>query len=78
MLDRYGLQIPDVYPLSKVAPLFFAAITMYTLVMRHNMNQSGKSLGIIGLGGLDHVAVKFGKAFVLKLTFFSTTESKRK
>ncbi|GJN16477.1 hypothetical protein PR202_gb03469 [Eleusine coracana subsp. coracana] len=30
------------------------------------MNQPGKSLGVIGLGGLGHMAVKFGKAFGLK------------
>jgi cinnamyl-alcohol dehydrogenase len=45
--------------------------------MRHNMNQPGKSLGVIGLGGLGHMAVKFGKAFGLKVTIFSTRESKR-
>jgi cinnamyl-alcohol dehydrogenase len=41
------------------------------------MNQPGKSLGVIGLGGLGHMAVKFGKAFGLKVTVFSTSESKR-
>ena len=46
-------------------------------MMRHNMNQPGKSLGVIGLGGLGHMAVKFGKAFGLKVTVFSTSESKR-
>jgi len=46
-------------------------------MMRHNMNQPGKSLGVIGLGGLGHMAVKFGKAFGLKVTVLSTSESKR-
>ncbi|XP_027169678.1 putative cinnamyl alcohol dehydrogenase 4 [Coffea eugenioides] len=41
--------------------------------MRHNMNQPGKSLGVIGLGGLGHLAVKFGKAFGLKVTVWSTS-----
>lgn len=42
------------------------------------MNQQpGKSLGIVGLGGLGHLAVKFGKAFGLKVTVFSTSISKR-
>jgi D-arabinose 1-dehydrogenase-like Zn-dependent alcohol dehydrogenase len=41
------------------------------------MNQPGKSLGVIGLGGLGHMAVKFGKAFGLKVTVLSTSESKR-
>lgn len=46
-------------------------------MMRHNMKQPGKSLGVIGLGGLGHLAVKFGKAFGLKVTVFSTSTSKR-
>ncbi|RWW08270.1 hypothetical protein GW17_00028303 [Ensete ventricosum] len=46
-------------------------------MMRHRMNQPGKSLGVIGLGGLGHMAVKFGKAFGLKVTVFSTSESKK-
>jgi cinnamyl-alcohol dehydrogenase len=47
-------------------------------MMKHNMNQPGKSLGVVGLGGLGHMAVKFGKAFGLKATVISTSESKRK
>lgn len=54
-----------------------AGITVYTPMVRHNMNQPGKSLGVIGLGGLGHLAVKFGKAFGLKVTVFSTSISKR-
>ena len=46
-------------------------------MMRHRMNQPGKSLGVIGLGGLGHLAVKFGKAFGLQVTVFSTSVSKR-
>ena len=42
------------------------------------MNQQpGKSLGVIGLGGLGHMAVKFGKAFGLNVTIFSTSLSKK-
>lgn len=41
------------------------------------MNQPGKSLGVVGLGGLGHMAVKFGKEFGLNVTVFSTSESKR-
>ncbi|KAG8095369.1 hypothetical protein GUJ93_ZPchr0012g19100 [Zizania palustris] len=75
--ERYCFKIPDGYPLAKAAPLLCAGITVYTPMMRHNMNQPGKSLGVIGLGGLGHMAVKFGKAFGLKVTVFSTSESKR-
>ncbi|CAK7357519.1 unnamed protein product [Dovyalis caffra] len=40
-------------------------------MVRHKMNQPGKSLGVIDLGGLGHMAVKFGKAFGLKVTAYS-------
>lgn len=45
-------------------------------MIRHKMNQPGKTLGVIGLGGLGHMAVKFGKAFGLHVTVFSTSASK--
>ncbi|XP_051119406.1 probable cinnamyl alcohol dehydrogenase 1 [Andrographis paniculata] len=76
--QRYCYRIPENYPLELAAPLLCAGITVYTPMLRHNMNQhSGKSLGVIGLGGLGHLAVKFGKAFGLKVTVFSTSVSKR-
>nr|GLL27445.1 probable cinnamyl alcohol dehydrogenase 1 [Ipomoea trifida] len=75
--QRYCYKIPENYPLASAAPLLCAGITVYTPMMRHNMNQPGKSLGVIGLGGLGHLAVKFAKAFGLKVTVFSTSISKK-
>ncbi|XP_041022143.1 probable cinnamyl alcohol dehydrogenase 1 [Juglans microcarpa x Juglans regia] len=75
--ERYCYKIPDNYPLASAAPLFCAGITVYAPMMRYKMNQPGKSLGVIGLGGLGHMAVKFGKAFGLNVTVFSTSISKR-
>ncbi|KAI3453374.1 hypothetical protein Pfo_010037 [Paulownia fortunei] len=75
--QRYCFRIPENYPPELAAPLLCAGITVYTPMVRHNMNQPGKSLGVIGLGGLGHLAVKFGKAFGLKVTVFSTSISKR-
>jgi len=75
--ERYCYTIPEDYPLELAAPLLCAGITVYSPMMRHGMNKAGKSLGVIGLGGLGHLAVKFGKAFGLKVTVFSTSESKR-
>nr|CAB3499933.1 unnamed protein product [Digitaria exilis] len=75
--ERYCFKIPVGYTLAKAAPLLCAGITVYAPMVQHNMNQPGKSLGVIGLGGLGHMAVKFGKAFGLKVTVFSTSASKR-
>ncbi|KAL7240167.1 hypothetical protein ACSBR2_005940 [Camellia fascicularis] len=75
--ERYCFRIPNDYPLALAAPLLCAGITVYSPMMRHKMNQPGKSLGVIGLGGLGHLAVKFGKAFGLSITVFSTSISKK-
>ncbi|KAI5340009.1 hypothetical protein L3X38_019283 [Prunus dulcis] len=75
--QRYCFRIPDAYPLASAAPLLCAGITVYSPMMRHKMNQPGKSLGVIGLGGLGHMAVKFGKALGLNVTVFSTSISKK-
>ncbi|CAL9003194.1 unnamed protein product [Prunus brigantina] len=69
--------IPANYPLASAAPLLRAGITVYASMVRHKMNQPGKSLGVIGLGGLGHMAVKFSKAFGLNVTIFSTSISKK-
>ncbi|KAJ6747717.1 ALDEHYDE REDUCTASE [Salix koriyanagi] len=42
---RYCYKIPEGYPLSLAAPLLCAGITVYTPMIRHKMNQPGKSLG---------------------------------
>ncbi|KAJ4956815.1 hypothetical protein NE237_013598 [Protea cynaroides] len=75
--ERYCYRIPANYPLASAAPLLCAGITVYTPMMHHKMNQPGKSLGVVGLGGLGHMAVKFGKAFGLNVTVFSTSISKK-
>ncbi|XP_058010243.1 probable cinnamyl alcohol dehydrogenase 1 isoform X2 [Hevea brasiliensis] len=75
--ERYCFRIPDDYPSALAAPLLCAGITVYNSMMRRGMNQPGKSLGVIGLGGLGHMPVKFGKAFGLKITVFRTSISKK-
>eukprot|EP00252_Welwitschia_mirabilis_P019942 TRINITY_DN4757_c0_g1_i1.p1 TRINITY_DN4757_c0_g1~~TRINITY_DN4757_c0_g1_i1.p1 ORF type:complete len:356 (+),score=60.88 TRINITY_DN4757_c0_g1_i1:451-1518(+) len=74
--QKYCFHIPDNLPSALAAPLLCAGITVYTPMIRHHMNQAGKSLGVVGLGGLGHMAVLFGKAFGLHVTVFSTTASK--
>ena len=71
------MSIPDEFPSASAAPLLCAGITVYSPMVRHKMNQPGKSLGVVGLGGLGHLAVKFGKAFGLNVIVFSTSISKK-
>ncbi|KAJ4759804.1 Cinnamyl alcohol dehydrogenase [Rhynchospora pubera] len=76
--NRYVVRIPESLPLDAAAPLLCAGITVYSPMKHHNMFQAGKKLGVVGLGGLGHVAVKFGKAFGLHVTVISTSPNKEK
>jgi cinnamyl-alcohol dehydrogenase len=58
----YVLRVPENLPLDGAAPLLCAGVTVYSPMMRHGLNAPGKHLGVVGLGGLGHMAVKFGKA----------------
>ncbi|EFJ24981.1 hypothetical protein SELMODRAFT_149351 [Selaginella moellendorffii] len=76
--SRYAFQIPDKLSSSDAAPLLCAGITVYSPMKRYGMiSQTGKHLGVIGLGGLGHMAVKFGKAFGHKVTVLSTSPGKK-
>jgi len=70
------LQIPSNLELSRVAPLLCAGITTYS-PLKHWKVGKGDKVGVVGLGGLGHMAVKFAKAFGAEVTVFTTSESKR-
>ncbi|KAK4429418.1 putative cinnamyl alcohol dehydrogenase 6 [Sesamum alatum] len=61
------------------APLLCAGITVFSPLKDNNLlESSGKRIGVVGLGGLGHIAVKFGKAFGHHVTVISTSPSKEK
>ncbi|KAL9271871.1 putative cinnamyl alcohol dehydrogenase 6 [Drosera capensis] len=73
----YVIHVPENLPMDAVAPLLCAGITVFSPMKDNKMLESpGKKLGVVGLGGLGHVAVKFGKAFKLHVTVISTSASK--
>nr|ABK26008.1 unknown [Picea sitchensis] len=75
---RFVVKIPECLPFDAAAPLLCAGITVYSPMKYFQMTEPGKSLGVVGLGGLGHMAVKFGKAFGLKVTVISTSPQKEK
>ncbi|CAA2966609.1 probable cinnamyl alcohol dehydrogenase 6 [Olea europaea subsp. europaea] len=76
---RYVVRIPENLPMDAAAPLLCAGITVFNPLKDSNLLDSpGKRIGIVGLGGLGHVAVKFGKAFGHHVTIISTSPSKEK
>lgn len=75
--QHFTVKFPDNLPLDKGAPLLCAGITVYTPMKNFGLDEPGKHLGVVGLGGLGHVAVKFAKAFGMKVTVISTSPSKK-
>ncbi|KAE8010484.1 hypothetical protein FH972_006852 [Carpinus fangiana] len=75
--ERYIVLFPENMPLDAGAPLLCAGITVYSPLKYFGFAEPGKHIGIVGLGGLGHVAVKFAKAFGVKVTVISTSASKK-
>ncbi|KAG5001557.1 hypothetical protein JHK87_022629 [Glycine soja] len=65
-------------PLDAAAPLLCAGITVYSPLRYFAIDKQGMQLGVVGLGDLDHMAVKFAKAFGAKVTLISTSPSKKR
>ncbi|KAI8549451.1 hypothetical protein RHMOL_Rhmol06G0025600 [Rhododendron molle] len=75
--QRYVVHVPENLPMDAAAPLLCAGVTVFCPFKDNNMLEApGKKIGVIGLGGLGHVAVKFGKAFGHHVTVISTSPSK--
>ncbi|KAE9450066.1 hypothetical protein C3L33_18029, partial [Rhododendron williamsianum] len=75
--ERYIVRIPDNLPLDAAAPLLCAGITTYSALRYFGLDKPGTKVGVVGLGGLGHVAVKFAKAFGAMVTVISTSPSKK-
>uniref|UniRef100_J3MR98 cinnamyl-alcohol dehydrogenase n=2 Tax=Oryza brachyantha TaxID=4533 RepID=J3MR98_ORYBR len=74
--ERFVVRFPESMPLDRGAPLLCAGITVYSPMKYHGLNVPGKHVGVLGLGGLGHVAVKFAKAFGAKGTVRSSAPGK--
>ena len=73
--EDYALKIPDSLDMAAVAPLLCAGITLYS-PLRHWKAGPGSKVGVIGLGGLGHMGVKFAAAMGAEVTVFSHSASK--
>lgn len=73
--ERYVHTISPKLNLAAVAPLLCAGITTYS-PLRHWNAGPGKKVGIVGLGGLGHMALKFAHSFGAHVVQFTTSENK--
>jgi alcohol dehydrogenase (NADP+) len=74
--EHFVLRVPTNLNLAGVAPLLCAGITTYS-PMRHHGVAAGQKVGVVGLGGLGHMGVKFARAFGAHVVVFTTSENKR-
>ena len=74
--ERFVLRVPENLDLAGVAPLLCAGITTYS-PLRHWGVTQGKKVGVVGLGGLGHMGVKFAHAFGAHTVVFTTSPGKK-
>ena len=74
--QKFVLRVPDNLNPAGAAPLLCAGITTYSPIRRWG-NIKDKKVGIVGLGGLGHMGVKFAKAFGAQVLVFTRSEHKR-
>ncbi len=73
--ERFTLKVPSNLDLAGVAPLLCAGITTYSPLKRFGC-KSGDRVGVVGLGGLGHMAVKLAAAMGAEVTMLSTSRRK--
>ena len=75
--EHFIVRVPNDIALDVAAPLLCAGITVYSPLKYFGLDKPGVHVGIVGLGGLGHVAVKFAKAMGVKVTVISTSPNKK-
>ena len=73
--EKYVLSVPQSLDLASAAPLLCAGITVYS-PLKHWQAGPGKTVGVLGIGGLGHLAIKIAKAMGAHVVVFTTSQSK--
>ncbi|MDD3798995.1 MAG: NAD(P)-dependent alcohol dehydrogenase [Novosphingobium sp.] len=74
--EEFVLRVPDALDIAKAAPLLCAGITTYSPLRTWGVKE-GTRVGVIGLGGLGHMAVKLASAMGAHVTVLSRSDTKR-
>lgn len=73
--SRFAFPLPDNLEPENVGPLMCGGITVYSPMRDHDIRPSMK-VGVVGIGGLGHMALQFASAFGCEVTAFSSTPAK--
>jgi alcohol dehydrogenase (NADP+) len=74
--EAFVLRVPSNLDLAGAAPLLCAGITTYSPLRHWNVSK-GQKVGVVGLGGLGHMGVKFADAFGAHVVVFTTSPDKK-
>ena len=72
---RFVIPIPEALESEQAAPLLCGGITVYSPMRTHGVNPSSR-VGVVGIGGLGHMAIQFARVFGAEVTAFSTSPAK--
>jgi uncharacterized zinc-type alcohol dehydrogenase-like protein len=72
---RYVVRVPESLDPAAAAPLLCAGVTTFS-PLRHFGVEEGDVVGVVGLGGLGHMAVKLARAMGAKVVVFTTSDAK--
>ena len=73
--ERFVVRVPDALDPAAAAPLLCAGITTYS-PLRHYGVRAGHRVGVVGMGGLGHMGIKFAKALGAEVTVFTRSDAK--
>lgn len=73
--EHFVVRIPEKLDLASAAPILCAGITTYS-PLKHYGVKAGDKVGILGMGGLGHMGIKFAKAMGAEVTLFTRSASK--
>jgi len=74
--SKFAFKVPSSLPTLSVCPLMCAGVTVFNPLVKYSLGK-GTRVGIVGIGGLGHLAVKFAKALGMHVTAISRGHSKK-
>ncbi len=73
--SRFAIPVPEALESENAAPLLCAGVTVYAPMRNHGVRPSSR-VGVVGIGGLGHLALQFARAFGAEVTALSTSKEK--
>lgn len=74
--ERYAIPIPSAIPMECAGPLMCAGCTVFSPFVEHDI-RPGDRVGVLGIGGLGHLALQFAKAWGCEVTAFGRSDTKK-